>query len=415
MKEQVITYYDEETGAEITKWTNSPKDDQHLYFTSPSVTDDDRYLVIISDRNGHPNLYSINRETHQVIQISYSEGLLHSYTYPQGGSTGFSKASPYLDSKNNRVYWIQDDAVWASEVSESPLPIKVAVLPKGWVTGYIHLSSDGKKLCVPCADPRAFSAEDKTQHDQLKNVPVRLLAGEYKTRIILIDTGTGSLETLAETPFWVTHVQFDPNNDKIVLCNSEGGLASRANRSFPYHSRIWLIDENGGYTRLFNQIEGEYVNHENFMNRDSLIVYHGTKKFKIIQKLRYYSYIALNKFLYVGIDRVAIQSLLNHFVAVRNLDGEIMSIEEVDFPVSHAVAGNKDFFYLTDSRDGYIYGHYLKGKQISRIRVCKHGSSMGVQDAHPHPRASNIRDGVVFTSDTEGTCNVYEVTPKKLI
>src|SRR5690606_23309701 len=194
---------------------------------------------------------------------------------------------------------------------------------------------------------------------------------------------------------------------------SEGGLASRANRSFPYHGRIWLIDENGGYTRLFNHTEDEYVNHENFMNKDSHIIYHGTKKLKIIQKLRYYTYIALNKFLKAGIDRVVIQSLHNHFVAVRDLNGEIVSMEEVNFPVSHAVAGNRDFYYLTDSRDGYIYGHYYKGNQLSRVRVCKHGTSMAVQDAHPHPRASNMREGVVFTSDRGGTCNVYEVRPKK--
>ena len=45
----------------MIRWADSQEKDQHLYFTSPSVTDDDRWLVILSERTGHPNIFAIDR------------------------------------------------------------------------------------------------------------------------------------------------------------------------------------------------------------------------------------------------------------------------------------------------------------------------------------------------------------------
>src|SRR4029450_5762278 len=47
------TYRDPDTGATVIQWTNAPCTNQHLYFTSFSVTQDDRWLVILSRRDGH--------------------------------------------------------------------------------------------------------------------------------------------------------------------------------------------------------------------------------------------------------------------------------------------------------------------------------------------------------------------------
>lgn len=43
---------DPDTGASVLRWTESDAKDQHLYFTSPSVTSDNRWLVILSERTG---------------------------------------------------------------------------------------------------------------------------------------------------------------------------------------------------------------------------------------------------------------------------------------------------------------------------------------------------------------------------
>jgi len=285
MKASISTFLDEASGNEIIQWTDSEATDQHLYFTSPSVTDDDQYLVIISERGGKPNLYFIDRKSHEIKQITNSKGLLKSYTYPQGGEEGLSKASPFLDAKNNILYWVEDDCIRRKDLNSEVPSNHIANLPKGWLTGYTHVSSNGKKICVPCTDPKAFTEEDKTQHDQLKNVPVRMVENGYKTKVIIVDIESGKYDAEIELPFWVTHVQFDPNNTENILCNSEGSLASRAIKEYPFWGRIWLVNTDGSFKRLYNQISGEFVNHENWFSSGEGIVYHGKPKQGLSRKL----------------------------------------------------------------------------------------------------------------------------------
>jgi oligogalacturonide lyase len=51
------------------------------------------------------------------------------------------------------------------------------------------------------------------------------------------------------------------------------------------------------------------------------------------------------------------------------------------------------------------------GREYSLPRVlCRHGSTMRTQHAHPHPRFSPDGKYVVFTTDCSGHCNVYNAT-----
>jgi Tol biopolymer transport system component len=45
-------FVDSKTGRCVIQWTNSPAKDQHFYFTTYSITQDDRWLVFISERDG---------------------------------------------------------------------------------------------------------------------------------------------------------------------------------------------------------------------------------------------------------------------------------------------------------------------------------------------------------------------------
>jgi len=169
------TYTDPDTGNTVTQWTSASCANHHLYFTSFSVTSDDRWLTFISDRSGHPNLYSINRADGTIRRLSNNKnGLLRSYVYPEGGLRGFSKSSPCLDPVRNRLFYIRDDSVYFTDLDEAdPAEHEVCGLPAGWYGGYTHISPDGKTFCVPCADPRAF-ADEKTQWEQLNKAPSRM-------------------------------------------------------------------------------------------------------------------------------------------------------------------------------------------------------------------------------------------------
>lgn len=406
----------EKSGNEIIKWTETDEDVQHLYFTSPSITNDNKYLIVISESNGIPNLLCIDRETKKVNQLTNSKGLLKSYTYPEGGLKGFSKASPFLDSSKNVVYWIEDNQVWKKGLDSSVKPVKLASLPKGWLTGYIHLSSDGKKICVPCTDPRAFNDnEDLTQHDQLKNVPFRMLENNCKSKLLIIDVETNQIENEVLLPFWVTHVQFQPDNSDVILCNSEGRVSSLAKRNYPYWGRIWLINVDGSYRRFFQQKDGEYINHENWNKLNNSVLYHGKNRLNQISLLIYYGMIFINKYIGQFYSRRKLDAFSKHFIAIRDINGKILYKINTDHPVSHAIFSPCSINFVADSRDGNIYGYRFEDKKYIRSLICGHSSTMKNQDVHPHPRISNDGFSVIFTSDREGKRSVYEVKLKNKI
>ena len=59
---------DPDSGRTVIRWTASSARDNHLYFTSPSVTADDRWLVFLSERTGRVNLFSIDRATGRYVR-----------------------------------------------------------------------------------------------------------------------------------------------------------------------------------------------------------------------------------------------------------------------------------------------------------------------------------------------------------
>lgn len=56
---------------------------------------DDRHLVVISDRTGHPNLFCVDMETGRETRLTFNdEGFLKSYVYSDGQPyKGFGRAS----------------------------------------------------------------------------------------------------------------------------------------------------------------------------------------------------------------------------------------------------------------------------------------------------------------------------------
>jgi Tol biopolymer transport system component len=369
------TYRDPDTGATVIQWTKGPHKNQHLYFTSFSVTADDRWLAFISDRDGNPNLHAIDRRDGTIRRLSANAGgLLRSYVYPQGGLRGLSKASPCLDPHRNRLFYIRDDILFAVDLdAETPAERRLCELPQGWYGGFTHISPDGKWLCVPCTDPQAF-ANEKTQWEQLKTVPMRMARLGLVSRILLVEVESGQLRTAAETPFWVTHVQFDPAGSGRIVFNREGDAPDRENSRC---DRIWCLEPTGAFRRLAPQPAGEWRSHENWSPDGRSIVYHGGRGGKA-------------------------------FVAARTWEGELLhetNLGDVEF--WHATAAQDGRRLVVDRRDGMI--SLLDPDADCATNLCRHDTTYEDQDAHAHPITTPSGKSVVFTSIRTGTCNVYEV------
>lgn len=371
------TSIDPATEATVIQWTSAPCTNQHLYFTSYSVTDDDRWLTIISDRDGHPNLYAIDRRDGTFRRLSDNRnGLLRSYVYSHGGLRGFSKVSPCLDPSHNRIFYVRDDVVFTVDLDDADSrERRLCELPPGWYGAYTHISPDGKTFCVPCTEPRAFGNE-KTQWEQLRTVPQRMQKEELISRIYLIDRDTGAARITAEVPFWVTHVQFDPAGSGRIVFNLEG---HHADRGAPLPNRIWCLDPNGTYRPISEEPPGEWRSHENWSPDGKYIVYHGVRDGRA-------------------------------FVAARTWEGKLLSetsINGIEF--WHATGALDGRHKFVDRRDGMISILDPEATENRLTDLCRHDTTYDNQDAHAHPITTPKGKGVIFTSNRSGHCQVYEV------
>lgn len=362
----------------VCQWTHGPGNYQHLYFTSASVTADDRWIAVIHEDAEGVSMRAIDRTNGDIVPVSEPVPIMYSYVYGQGErGRGFGKASPVLDETTGNLFWIEDDRVRMFRLGEDDAPRDLASLPSGWVTAFNHVSPDGKTLVVPLTEPDAFLPMMTDQGSQMLRVSARMVNRGLVTRMLLIDIPTGATQCVAEVPFWVTHVQFDPGGSGRILFNSEGSYFATGDP----HIRIWVLETDGTFHPLYRQPSDHEVTHENFNPDGSLVVYHGH-------------------------DRDG-----RNFVAARTLDGVLVwQTPTDDFRTMHAVATRDAPGFTADTNSGEIcLGRYDDSGKIDWTTLCRHDSTFSYQDAHPHPRMNPDGKGVVFTSVKPGCGTVFEV------
>ena len=78
---------------------------QMLYFTCSSLSADDRFIYLISDRTGVPNVFCHDLETGEEVMLTHNtHGTLKSYVYFENTQDyGLGKASVCLDCARNRI------------------------------------------------------------------------------------------------------------------------------------------------------------------------------------------------------------------------------------------------------------------------------------------------------------------------
>lgn len=395
--------------------TEGRANDQLLYFTSSSLTADDRTLVFLSDRDSpipkdtdpraDVNLYALDRATGAVRRLTENTaGILRSYVYFEGQPyRGLGLASPCLHAPSGDLYYLQGREVRVVN-ARSGVGRTLATLPDDQVTGFTHVSDDNTRLCVPTIHEAAFAdigAIDAT---------VQRLGLASTLRVF--DTATGAeVEAIPIARGWVTHVQFQPGCNERILFNHEWPADCGIRRAWlwdgPARRLVRLRDEGANPDGRPRRRE-DWVCHEVWSRDGRTIVYHGTYdgsrgdpsfvgrvgpggegrgEIAFAAGLRRYGHFTLG-----GDDRTLVS------------DG----YAEYGPP---AVAG--------DDPEARRLGRY--GEWISLLRVdwargthewtplCRHGSSWTSQDAHPHPIFNHAGTEVLFTSDREGVRAIYSV------
>jgi hypothetical protein len=380
--------------------------DQLLYFTSSSLTADDRTCVFIREQViGQPNLWACDLATGKAWPITLGDrGCLRSYVYFDGRpNEGFGKASVSVHPHSARVYYI-DGLNLCCAALRGPTRV-LARLRDDEVTAFTHVSADGRLICVPTTDARALDGPFE-KNRPLYDIDRRVRDEDLRSYLNIFDTSSGELlarETVKRA--WVTHVQFSPRDNRLILYNHEWPADCGVRRIWLWDGRTHrpLRDERDGQSR------GDWVCHEMWSRDGRSVIYHGR---------------------YAGTDPVTCGAKLIFgagngpaFIGRCNADGS--ELVEIVLPTDytrygHFTVGNDEQLvtdgYFERPEDPPGNGAWISlltpdwtNRTIDWRPICRHGSSWRSQDEHPHPIFDHAGRSVLFTSDVNGRRTIYRV------
>ena len=395
---------------------------QLLYFTCSSLSKDDRYLFMISDQNGDPNVMVRDLESgEERILTDNHAGIMKSYVYFDcNPGRGLSKASVCLDPERNTVYYIQDNRICSADLNGNRRIL--AEVPDGRMTAFTHVSADGKRLCVPMTDGRCLDYDPETEGSGLDRRPVydidgRVQEEKLSSYLCVYDTNTGELCYEKKMPLcWITHVQFHPLDPEIIMYNHEWSSFDCGIR------RIWLYDHRRdeiirvrnegsdtlGNPRGFARKRGDWVCHEMWSDDGQSIIYHGGYENGPAMVGKYEP--ASGKYWEIALPDD--YNAYGHFTMDHDgnldCDGYFKFPEEVKVVRENSTDNGPD----PHKKDGAYISRVLPDWEngiLTWIPLCRHDSDWLGQDAHPHPIYAHSGKRIYFNSRSGKYIKVYAV------
>ena len=381
---------------EMKRVTSAQYDDMVLYFTSNSLSADDRKIVFIRTIDECNNLYIMDLFSGEETQITYFTDTcprkLSIHNFRQYDFNVMVVGTVYYHAKTGFLYFLKGRKLYRYNLNGNGRVL--ASLPEKTSMGCAHVNEAGTKFLISAIDDRCFDTYDGSDGSV---IDARVQQLNLSSRLLVYDTETGT--QLLDEPVhngWVTHVQFNPLDDTIIMYNHEWPSDCGIRR-------IWVFD---GKRHIQVRTEGEgrsrkdWACHEMWERTTGNLIYHGG----------YASGIC-----YIG--RIAYHNFP---------DMHDYSITEIPFPKEHVKYGHftvsntdllvTDGYYQEEGEKANWAGEWITvlkpdwtKKDIEWIPLCRHKSNWDCQESHPHPVFNHAANVVYFTSNKEGKRAVYSV------
>ncbi len=354
-------YKDPFTGVEVTQLTDYKGHSHHFYFTNPGWYDGGRSLLFSSDRDNRTNLFGMDLASGEIEQLTDLEPV------PLPRKLHFFSAC--TNPTRDEVYFWHDLSLMALDL-ETRKTRCLHQLPKGWCVSMTNCSADGRHVYFGIWEDQSdkFAVDLHRGYVGMKET----FAANPLSRILQVDSEGDGIQTVHEERRWIGHVNTSPTERNLLTFCHEG----------PWNlvdHRIWGLDADTGRVWKIRPTEGrEVVGHEYWYADGVRIGYHGrdAEGTPMIGRIRF--------------------------------DGT--DSHETSFPGRTGHTFSKDEKLIVGDGGDVIRLWQYDGKQYAKPRaLCRHGSSMHIQQAHPHPRISPDGKYIVFSSDLAGYCNVYKV------
>lgn len=351
------TWTDPEFGYEITRWTSHDSLSWHVYFNIESFIDEN-HAIIFSRRNGYTNLFRLDLETGEMLQMTDEKNLDdHIWHWPALGKLWYVTGKQIVELETNTLR-----TRIAATLEFSP--------------GSFTVTCDGK--WIVCA--AELGQPDKPDDDDYSRGPYA---------IFRISTTSG--EIMQITPaygFVISHLQASPTDpSRISYCWQHlyrEGIYPGTRGQTPI--RIWWVDiggENGG--PVGPQEFGLHRTHEFWFPDGKRIGYSARYKF------------GKNK----G----------KQFLGSCLPDGSDNYMFEAPVSAAHSQMFKDLRHWVVDIYDGSVLTLLTidNRKVAERKSLFRHDSSWQGQPSHPHPHFSPDGTFVLFSTDKTGSPQVYTV------
>ena len=390
--------------SDMIRVTSGKYDDMVLYFTSNSLLADDKKIVFIRTIDECNNLFVRDLSSGEETQITYFTDTcprrLRIHNSRQHDFNAIVISSVVLHSKTGVLYFVKGRKLYRYDLKGNGRAL--AALPEKTGMGCAHINEAGTKFIIGAVDDRCFDTYDGTNNLAIDD---RIQELNLSSHLLVYDTDTGA--QLLNEPVHngrVTHVQFNPLDDNIIMYNHEWPADCGVRR-------IWVFD---GKRHIQARTEGDgrsrddWTCHEMWERTTGNLIYHG----KYANGIGYIGRIVYNNF----------------------PDMHDYSIVEIPFPkeyvkYGHFTVSNTDLlvtdgYYQVEGEQSGTSAKSLSGisgewitvlkpnwdkKTIEWIPLCKHESDWDSQESHPHPVFNHAANAVFFTSNRGGKRAVYSV------
>ncbi|MCY9668123.1 PD40 domain-containing protein [Paenibacillus alginolyticus] len=361
------------TGIPMRQLTNYMSHSFHLYFTNNGWYDDGNKLLLGSDRTNCTNLFSIDLNNGEMMQLT---------DFRDSEMAAIQNA--FINPMKNEAYFSKGKQIISIDLETLEEKVLYEVTGK-YVLGNLSCTSDGKWICT-CVK------EDLS--DRIQTILGAGYIGFEETakamphcKIVLIPAAGGEAKVIHEEHRWIGHVNTSPTQPHLLSFCHEG----------PWDlvdHRIWCLNiQTGEHWKIRASEDNVFVGHEYWHDDGVRIGYHGyteslqNKDGKFIGSVRYDN---------TECDEVAFPFQNMH---VHSNDSSLIV---GDGQQTSAYHGDQfqDTICLWKKIDDKLDGPRI---------LCRHRGSFQSQKLHVHPRFSPDGTKVLFTSDMTGYGNLYIV------
>lgn len=361
---EMTTWDDPHTGTTVRKVTDARCHDHHLYFTNPGWYDEGTKVLISSDRTGRPNLFGVDLEDWDLVQLTDlpdlppSEDRRERYPFP------FLYTS--VNPTHEEAYFWYEEVLVALDLENYTLR-ELWAAPDGYDVSITNVTADGTAVCTSLTE--RLDVDRSAGYGGFEET----WAARPHSQVIEVPVNGGDPRVLHEEDYWIGHVNTSPTRaDLLTFCHE--GPWNRVD------NRIWGLDRSSGDVWPIRERtdEDETVGHEFWLADGEHIGYHG---------------------------RTAAGEPLLGLTGFDDTDREETAVDQHSW---HFHAIDRQFVVGDGDRDTpFLLLYEWSEADVPVYRLARHRGSWHTQQLHVHPRLSPDGSEVLYTSDHLGYGDVY--------